>query len=81
LSQQRVAAVYNMPESTLRRQRAIPAFQRVIYPDCSRLTKQEGEVPVQHIRKLDTRGFAPTLAYVQEMADQLLAARDGGKVG
>ena len=36
---------------------------------------------VQYIRKLDARGFAPTLAYVREMADQLLAARGGGKVG
>ena len=81
LSQRRAATVYNVPESTLRRQRAKPASQRVIYPNCSKLTKQEEEVLVQYIRKLDARGFAPTLAYVREMADQLLAARDRGKVG
>ena len=69
LSQRRAAAVYNVPESTLRRQRAKPASQRVIYPNCSRLTKQEEEVLVQHIRKLDARRFAPTLTYVREMAD------------
>ena len=81
LSQRRAATVYNVPESTLRRQRAKPASQRVIYPNCSKLTKQEEEVLVQYIRKLNARGFAPTLAYVREMADQLLAARDRGKVG
>ena len=46
LSQRRAATVYNVPESTLRRQRAKPASQRVIYPNCSKLTKQEEEVLV-----------------------------------
>jgi hypothetical protein len=36
---------------------------------------------VQYIRKLDERGFAPTLSYVREMASQLLAARGGDQVG
>jgi hypothetical protein len=36
---------------------------------------------VQYIRKLDKRGFALTLSYVREMANQLLAARHGGQVG
>ena len=27
------------------------------------------------------RGFAPTLGYVRDMANQLLAVRDGGQVG
>jgi hypothetical protein len=36
---------------------------------------------VQYIRKLDKRGFAPTLSYVQEMASQLLAACGGDQVG
>ena len=46
LSQQRAAAVYNVPKSTLQRQRAKPASQRVIYSNCSKLTKQEEEVLV-----------------------------------
>jgi hypothetical protein len=81
LSQRRAAAVYNVPETTFRRQRAKPASQRVTHPNACKLTKQEEELLVQYIRKLDARGFAPTLAYVGEMANQLLAARDGGKVG
>jgi hypothetical protein len=38
-------------------------------------------VVIQYIRKLDARGFAPTLSYVREMANQLLAARGGTQVG
>jgi hypothetical protein len=38
-------------------------------------------VIVQRIRKLDAQRFVPTLNYVREMANQLLAARSGGEVG
>ena len=69
LSQRRAAAVYNVPETTLRRERAKPASERVISPHRSKLTRQEEEVLIQYIRKLDARGFAPTLTYVREMAD------------
>jgi DNA-binding transcriptional regulator YiaG len=37
LSQQRTAAVYNMPETTLQRQRAKPASEHITYPNLSRL--------------------------------------------
>ena len=46
LSQRRAAAVYKVPESTLQRQRAKPASQRVIHPNAYKLTKQEEEVLV-----------------------------------
>ena len=69
LSQRRAAAVYNVPETTLRRQRAKPASQRVIHPHACKLTMQEEEVLIQYIRKLNARGFAPTLAYVREIAN------------
>jgi hypothetical protein len=38
-------------------------------------------VVTKHILDLDSRGFAPQLIYVREMADQLLAARSTSKVG
>jgi hypothetical protein len=81
LSQRRAAAVYNVPETTLRRQRAKPASERVTFPNSSRLQRHEEDTIVQYIRKLDERGFAPTLSYVQEMANQLLAARGSGQAG
>jgi len=46
LSQQRAAAVYNVPETTLWRQRAKLASKRVISPYCSKLIRQEEEVLV-----------------------------------
>ena len=33
---------------------------------------------VQYILNLDSRGFAPTLDAVRDMADRLLAERDAG---
>jgi hypothetical protein len=81
LSQRRAAAAYNVPETTLRRQRAKPASTRVVHPNSSRLQRHEEDTIVQYIRKLDERGFAPTLSYIQEMANQLLAARGGSQTG
>jgi DNA-binding transcriptional regulator YiaG len=39
LSQQRATTIYKVPKSTLRRQRAKPASQRVIHPNACKLTK------------------------------------------
>ena len=80
ISQRRAAAIYNVPESTLRTRRAKTTSRRDSHPNSSRLTKPEEETVVQYIRKLDARGFAPTLNYVREMANQLLAARGGSQV-
>ena len=81
ISQRRAAAIYNVSESTLRTRRAGTASRRDTYANSSRLQRHEEETVVQCIRKLDARGFAPTLSYVREMANQLLAARGGGQVG
>ena len=81
LSLRRAAAVYNVPETTLQRQRVKPASDHNTHHNASKLRRHEEEAIVQSIRKLDARGFAPTLSYVREMANQLLAVRDGGQVG
>jgi hypothetical protein len=81
LSQRRAADIYNVHESTLRNRRARTASRRDIQPNRSRLQKHEQETVIQYIRKLDARGFTPTISYVQHMANQLLAARSSGKVG
>jgi hypothetical protein len=81
LSQRRAAAAYNVPESTLQRQRVKPASTRVIHPNSSKLQRHEEDAIVQYIRKLNEQGFAPTLSYVQDIANQLLAARGSGQVG
>jgi hypothetical protein len=81
LSQRRAAAIYNVQESTLCTRRAGKPSQRNISANSSKLLRHEEEVVIQYIRKLDARGFAPTLSYMREMANQLLAARGGTQVG
>jgi hypothetical protein len=81
LSQQRAAAIYNVQESTLRTQRAGKPSQRDISANSSKLSRHKEEVVIQYIRKLNKQGFAPTLSYVREMANQLLAACGGTQVG
>jgi hypothetical protein len=69
MSQRRAAAVYDVPESTLCTRRAKTTLQRDSHPNLSRLTRPEEEIVMQYIKKLDARGFAPTLSYVHEMAN------------
>jgi hypothetical protein len=75
LSQRRAAVIYNVSKSTLRTQRAKTTSRRNSHPNSSKLQRHEEETIVQYIRKLNAQGFAPTLSYVREMANQLLATR------
>jgi hypothetical protein len=81
LSTKRAAAIYDVPRSTLRTRRAGTTSRRDSQPNSSKLTKYKEGAIVQYIQKLDARGFAPTLGYVRDMANQLLAVRNGGQVG
>ena len=69
LSQRRAAAIYNVQESTLRTRRAGKPSRRDISANLSKLSRNEEDTIVQYIRKLNARGFAPTLSYVREMAN------------
>ena len=77
-SSRRAAATYNIPESTLRDRCAGKLTQRDYKPKSKKLTKLEEEVVVRYILDLNSRGFAPTLSTVQDMADKLLAERAAG---
>lgn len=77
----RAAATFNVPETTLRDRRAGIAARRDCQPLSKKLTKLEEEVIIKHILDLDSRGFAPTLRAVRDMADKLLAERGSGQVG
>ena len=50
-------------------------------PKSKKLTQIEEEAIIKRILDLDERGFAPNLATVREMADNLLAQRGGTRVG
>ena len=76
----RAASAYSTPRTTLRDRRAGRPARRDCQPNLKRLTKVEEEVIVAHILELDSRGFAPTLSAVRDIADQLLTARGAGNV-
>ena len=50
-------------------------------PNSHKLTTTEEQTIVQYILDLDSRGFAPRLCEVADMADKLLAARGKELVG
>jgi hypothetical protein len=81
LSLRRAAVIYKVPETTLRRRRAGTRSTRDTHPKSSNLTKAEEQTLVKYIRKLDQQGSSPTLRWVEDMANQLRAARDAGPVG
>ncbi|KAF4300733.1 hypothetical protein GTA08_BOTSDO06775 [Botryosphaeria dothidea] len=80
-SVKRAASTFNIPRTTLRDRRAGVASRRDYEPNSKKLTKPEEEAIIQHIYDLDSRGFAPTLDAVRDMANKLLAERAAGQVG
>lgn len=50
-------------------------------PNSTRLTELEENVIVTYIMDLDSRGFAPRIPDVEEMANVILAERDASRVG
>jgi hypothetical protein len=46
-----------------------------------KLTELEEEVILRNILELDTRGFAPRLASVEDMANYILESQGGKHVG
>jgi hypothetical protein len=73
--------LYNVKRTRLRRQRAGTAARRDYKANSKILTKLEEEVIIKFIIELDTKGFSPTLAAIQDMANTLLAKRSTTVVG
>jgi hypothetical protein len=80
-SNRSTANVYNVSETTLRRRRKGILSRRDCEPNSKKLTKLEESVIIQYILDLDSRGFAPKLGAVRDIANKLLAERAGGQVG
>ena len=55
--------------------------RRELQANCYKLTELEEEVVIRHILELDTRGFAPRLAGVEDIANYILESRGGRRVG
>jgi hypothetical protein len=75
------AKQYKVPYSTLyaRMNGRMPLNER--RPASHKLTELEEGVIIRYILDLDTRGFAPRLAGVEDMANYILESRGGRRVG
>lgn len=81
LSQRRAAKIYRVPQSTISDRLAGASPRRDCTPNSTKLTSTEELVIVQHILKLDERGYPPRLTDVEDMANSLLAERNQPPVG
>jgi Psq-like protein/Tc5 transposase-like DNA-binding protein len=81
LSIRKAASIYNVSRTSLKR-RIDGVLPKVGSHDTNaKLTIEEAEVIIQYILDLDARGFSPTKAEVEDMANLLLAKRDAPPVG
>jgi len=77
----RVARIFHVPAKTLiRRFKGQPSRQDSI-PNSRKLRPLEESVIVRHILDLDSRAFPPRVSAVEDMANRILAERNGGRVG
>jgi hypothetical protein len=81
LSRRSAAKIYKVPETTLRRRMNGQLYLPERQTATLKLTKLEEETILRNILELDSRGFAPRLASVEDMANHLLESRGGQHVG
>ena len=81
LSIRAAAKIYNVSRTTLTQRRAGRTTRRDTVPNLKKLTELEEEAIVRYILELVTRSFPPRLCGVEDMANQLLRARDASDVG
>jgi hypothetical protein len=74
-SQKAAANAFNVRPRTLNRHVHGITARRDCIPDSRKLTATEEQTIVQYILELDSRGFAPRLCEVADMADKLLGVR------
>lgn len=77
----KAARTFKVPRTTLsNRLQGIPSRRDTISKS-QKLTNLEEEVIVRYILDLDLRAFPPRHSAVEDMANQLLTKRNGGRVG
>ena len=74
-SVRRAVTTYSIPRTTLRRRRTGTTARRDCEANLKKLTKLEESVIIEHILDLDSRGFAPSLSAVRDIANKLFAER------
>ena len=81
LSRRSATKIYKVLYATLSDRMAGRTSRRELQANCYKLTELEEEVVIRHILELDTRGFAPRLAGVEDIANYILESRGGRRVG
>jgi hypothetical protein len=81
LSLRAAAKIYTVPYTTLYDRRSGRPARRDIPANSRKLTDLEERAIIQYIIELCTRSFPPRLRGVEDMANQLLRARDASDVG
>jgi hypothetical protein len=81
ISRRSAAKIFKVPESTLRLRMNGHTSLSERRPASHKLTELEEDVIVQRILDMDTRGFAPRLAGVEDMANFILKSQGGKSVG
>ena len=75
------AKIYKVLELTLRDRMAGRTPRAEGRSNCHKLNDIEEDIIVRYILGLDSRGFAPRIAGVEDMANYLLETRRGKRVG
>jgi predicted HTH domain antitoxin len=77
ISIRRAATFYEIPRSSFSYRLAgrIPCNKTEV--NCYKLTEIEKEVIIRYILDLDTRGFAPRLASIKDIANYILESQGG----
>ena len=81
MSRWAAAKLYDVLETTLRARITGRPPRPEERPNCHKLTDLEEEVLIRYILDLDSRGFAPRLEGVENMANFLLESRGRDPVG
>ena len=76
LSLRAAAKTYNVSLTTLHHRRDGRTARRDTVPNSKKLTELEEEAILRYIIKLVTQSFPPRMSGVEDMANQLLRARD-----
>ena len=75
------AKIYQVPKSTLHDRIAGRTPRLITWPNCRKLNDIEEDTIVQYILNLDSRGFSPRLASVEDIANLILKLRGQDPVG
>ena len=81
ISISKLAKIYHVPNTTLRRRIKGKPARRDTMPNSRKLTISKKEAIVSFIINLDARSFPPRYSYVKDMANRLLAQRGEGRIG